>query len=74
MALQRRLMAWSSMVATADGSQGWTYYLCCALLISLEWRLNTPGVWKALVDGVQSLCLVTNMQTAREGAVYPMST
>lgn len=25
----------------------------CALLINL--RLNTPGVWKALVDGVQSL-------------------
>lgn len=36
---------------------------CCALHIKL--RLNTPGVWKALADGVQSLCLVTNMQTAR---------
>lgn len=26
---------------------------CCALLISL--RLNTPGVWKALVDGAVPL-------------------
>ena len=35
---------------------------CCALLIKL--RLNTPGVWRALGDGVQSLCLVTNVQPA----------